>query len=230
MTSVGALVDRQMLRRRLLDEAQRHPGEASRPGLLPRLTTLTISRQDGSGGRQLARAVADELGYEFIDRQILDLLVANTGARERLVSSLDEKARSRLEVWLEGMMTGHYLGSVEYSRWLARSIRALAWSGSVVILGRGANIVLGPEGGFHVRVVAPREQRIRNLVAAAGLSADAAERRVDANDRDRAEFHRRQFGADIDDPAAYHLFINTGLVPLDTARDVVIAAWRRINA
>jgi cytidylate kinase len=227
MTSVQSLVDREMLRRRLLIESLIDTPATPHPVSPAGLRTITISRQEGSGGQRLAADIAASLGFELIDRQILELLVANTGVRERLVSSLDERTRSRLELWLEGMMTGRSLGGAEYSRWLARSILALARKGGTVILGRGANFVLGEDSGLHIRVVAPRAVRVRNLMSVAGLTRELAERRVDAVDHERAQFCRHEFGADINDPAWYHLVINTGLVSLEDALDLVLAAWRR---
>ena len=99
MTSIEALIDRQLTRRRLLEAAQKARAKSpdEKP---PLLRAITVSRETGSGGRTLAGRLAQKLNFEFIDRQIVDRLVKDTGARERLIASLDERTRSSHSVGL----------------------------------------------------------------------------------------------------------------------------------
>jgi len=227
MRSVEALVDRQIKRRELAQraaEAKADTGEEEKPAPL---RVVTISRQAGSGGRTLAPRIASLLDFEFIDRQILDLLVKNTGARERLINSLDERTRSGIDLWVEGALTRRYVDRAEYTQWLAKTIVALAEHGDSVILGRGGNVILGPRGGLHIRVVAPKEIRTENLVKYDGLSPDDARKRIEKLDGERRRFYREGFGADIDNPEDYHLIINMGRIDLESAAEVVLAAWKR---
>ena len=226
MTSIEALVDRQMKQRALREQAVREQTVSGEIRTAP-LRVITISRQAGSGGRTLGPQLASRLGFEFVDRQILDLLVKNTGARERLIDSLDERARSGIELWVEGILTQRYIDREEYVRWLAKTINVLAENGNCVILGRAGNVILGPRGGFHVRVVAPKELRIANLVNFEGLSIPDAQKRVETLDEERRRFYRDCFNADIDNPLDYNLIVNTGRMGLATALDLIVAAWYR---
>jgi cytidylate kinase len=226
MTSIEALIDRQLTRRQLLERAQkaRPPVGEEKP---PLLRVITVSRETGSGGRTLAARLAQALKYEFIDRQIVDQLVEDTGARERLIASLDERTRNGVVLWVEGILTGRYIDRSEYTQALCKSITTLAEHGDAVILGRGANVILGPRGGLHVRVIAPPEVRVQNLMRHMGMSPRQAREHVDLNDEDRRRFYVEILHADIDNPNDYHMVINTGRVNLDLAQELVLLAWEK---
>jgi cytidylate kinase len=227
--SIEALIDRQLTRRQLLERARGPKPVAA--GLAPSpLQVITISREAGSGGRPLAERLAARLQFELVDRQILDLLAQNTGARERLIASLDEHARSAIDMWVEGILTGRYIDRREYAHELCRSVTALAEHGHAVIIGRAANVILGPRGGLHVRVTAPREFRVKALMEHLALSAHEADLRIKKLDDERRQFYTEILHADVDNPTDYHLTINTGRVPLDTAEELVLIAWNRYLA
>lgn len=224
MTSIQALIDRQLTRRQVLEKAQ-----ATRPitrhQVPPPLKVITISRETGSGGRTLAKNLAAHLEFEFIDHQIVDKLVEDSGARERLFNSLDERSRSGVALWVEGLLTGRYIDRSEYAQLLIKSVTALAEHGHVVILGRGANVILGPRGGFHVRVTAPADIRIENLVRHSNMSVREAQEHVERCDEERRQFCTDMFDSEVDNPHDYHLVINTARIPLETAEDLVLHAW-----
>jgi cytidylate kinase len=224
MTSIEALVDRQMKRRALAEQAAQEKAASGQPVFAP-LRVITISRQAGSGGRKLAPHIASMLNFELIDRQILDLLIKNTGARERLINSLDERTQSGIDLWVEGVLTQRYVDRTEYAHLLAKTINILAENGNAVILGRAANIILGKRGGFHVRIVAPRDMRIANLMEYENLTLEAARKRIAQFDEERRKFYRDCFDADIDNPGDYHLMINTGKISLSAAAQTILTGW-----
>jgi cytidylate kinase len=224
MTSIEALIDRQLTRRRVFERAPRPqiPAPDEKP---PLLRVITVSRETGSGGRTLAVQLSKRLNFEFIDRQIVDKLIEDTGARERLIVSLDERTRSGVALWVEGILTGRYIDQSEYANALCHSITTLAEYGDAVILGRGANVILGPRGGLHVRVIAPPEVRVQNLMRHMGMAPREAREHIDLCDEERRRFNAEILNADIDNPNDYHLVINTGLVNLDLAEDLIMLAW-----
>ena len=93
MTSIEALVNRHLMRLEMKQQSAA-PKKNREAGSPPPLRVITISRQTGSGGRAIARSLASVLGLEFVDRQILDYIVQNTGARDKLIDSLDERVFS----------------------------------------------------------------------------------------------------------------------------------------
>ena len=226
MTSIETLVDRQLNRLALRQRAQGVRSAAAEAAVSP-LRVITISRQMGSGGHTLAVRLAEDLDFEFIDRQIIDFITQNTGAQAKLIASLDERTRSGVDLWVEGILHGRYVDRSEYTHWLIKSITAMAEHGNAVILGRAGNVILAKRGGLHVRVVAPKELRIGNLVKHEGISSAEATRRVDESDAQRRKLYREDFGADIEDPLSYHLVLNMGRMAMDEALEIVRAAWTR---
>lgn len=224
MTSIEALIDRQLTRRQVFERAPKvkAPSSEEKP---PRLRVITVSRETGSGGRTLAGRIAKQLGYDLIDRQIVEKLVEDTGARERLIASLDERTRSGVALWVEGIMTGRYIDESEYANALCRSITTLAEHGDAVIIGRGANVILGPRGGLHVRIIAPPEVRVQNLMRHMGMAPREAREHIDLCDEERRSFYAEFLNADVDNPNDYHLVINTGRISLDVAERLVLQAW-----
>jgi cytidylate kinase len=188
---------------------------------------ITISREGGSGGSRIADLVARRFDYTLLDRDVIDRICASSGTRRHIVEALDEHVRSQVANWCEAMVAQHYTDSSDYVRFLLETICSIAALGGVVVVGRGSNIIVGPERGLHVRVVAPRDERVQRVVDEARLDRREADREVTARDRDRAEFIRKVFGRKIADPAGYDLVINTGGLSLDEAVDVIAEAARR---
>jgi cytidylate kinase len=72
--------------------------------------------------------------------------------------------------------------------------------------------------------VCPLEQRIAELAEREHITTAAARAMVADADRDRRAFVRDLYGKDIDDPAGYDLWVNTGTLSLDAAADIIVAA------
>lgn len=96
-----------------------------------------------------------------------------------------------------------------------------------VIVGRGANFILPPSDCFRVRIVAPLEERVRNLAHLLDLSPTRARRLVLRRESDRKAFAQYYFKQDIGDPEHYDLVVNTGTFDLKQASDAVIAGFER---
>jgi cytidylate kinase len=93
-----------------------------------------------------------------------------------------------------------------------------------LIVGRGANFILPHEKRFSVRVVAPLDVRIQNIVRRFGVSTEEAKRRVIRRESRRSAFIRQSFNADISDPIHYNLTMNTGTMSIESAVEAVIGA------
>ena len=99
--------------------------------------------------------------------------------------------------------------------------------GNAVIIGRGANFILPKERMFRVRVIAPLELRIQNVMQEYGTSEEETKRRVLRTESNRHAFIRKYFNAGIADPENYDFLINTGTLKLDAAVHAVIGAMGR---
>lgn len=223
MPGIENIIDRQLRRWELERAMRRHQaGEPHEPHAFQ--PVITVSRQRGSGGSVIAERLSQRFGYTLLHRDIIDRICRSSGHMRRIVESLDGHAKPELTVWFEAMLGQRYMDAGDYLKHLLQIIDSMARLGGVVVVGRGSNLVVGIERGFHVRVVAPREQRIRAIAARDGKSVREAERDVDASDRDRTEFVRKAFGRDINDPLAYDLIVNLGGTSLAAATSLIAAA------
>ncbi len=113
----------------------------------------------------------------------------------------------------------------ELVKMLNQVIEKRAREGNVLLVGQGTQVLLRSyPGALHVRIVAPQEHRIATLQAREELSKTAALRKIRSSDRERAEYVRRFHNARWDDPLLYHLVINTALVPVPVAVELIAAA------
>ena len=99
--------------------------------------------------------------------------------------------------------------------------------GKVVIVGRGGNLILPGGDGVRVRLVALEEHRIAALVEREGLSLEAAVQALKKQDADRADFIRRHFRVDSNDPTRFDMVLNLSTIGMDTAVDLICQAARR---
>ncbi|MCK6551868.1 cytidylate kinase-like family protein [Myxococcota bacterium] len=214
--SIEQLVEAQVRRWQAMQEAP--------PKVEKRQPVVTVSREHGALGGELAKRLADKLGFELWDKALLEAVAARSGASRAMIETFDEHTRSGLEDMLAGMVYGVAATEGEYVRELARVIYAVSIRGKSVILGRGAAFVLKPHAVLRVRVVCPLEQRTARIMARDHLSRDAAEKEIHRVDRDRARFNEKSWGRVTSDDYAYDLVINTAYLPIEHAVDVVAAA------
>jgi cytidylate kinase len=105
----------------------------------------------------------------------------------------------------------------------------LVQEGNTIIVGRAGQAILKDHPNiFHLRVVAPFETRIQRIVQAHGIPPQAARAQMEDSDQYRADYLRCFYDIDWNDPALYHLIINTGQMDLETSAEVVCTAVNEI--
>lgn len=183
------------------------------------MSAITISRQMGSLGDELAWQVAQQLGWRRIGRDLINQAAMAAGAPQVALAEIDELDFFGLRPSAKERRA--------YQRQVERFILDLAEEGNVVIVGRGGQIILrGRPDVLHVRIVAPFETRAARLQQQKKLSAEAAQACLETSNKARTHYLRRNYKAYLDDPTLYHLMINTGLLSLSQAVDLVIYTFR----
>ena len=197
---------------------------------------ITISRQYGAGGSEVARLIAARLGWSVVDNELIDLVARRAGLSPADVAQQDERAPGFVERLAQTLAVSSQefaipdpglvseLPSPSLVRITEAVVKEIAAQGRAVLVGRAAPAVLAQESGaLHVKVVAPRAPRIRYAMEREGLDARAAEKHMDAIDAQRARYHREYYSRDWNDPALYHLTVNTGFMGYEGAADVVLS-------
>ncbi len=178
---------------------------------------VAISRLPGARGELVAARLASELGYDLFDREIIHEIAGRAHLSDRLVATLDERNRSALTEWLAGIMGQQQLSAGGYLYHLNRLIGAMGRHGRVVIVGRGAHLILSPGEALRVLVLAPLEARVAEVAARDAVSAREAARRLTAEESERRAFLQQYFRADLGDPCRFDVVVNTHLLGVEGA-------------
>jgi len=196
----------------------------------PRITALSyiaISREAGAGGGHIAKVVGRRLGWDVLDKDILARVARRYDIPVAMLELLDEK----VDNWVSGIFGSwidHTVVSHErYFACLKRVLKASLERENLVIVGRGAQFLLPRENGLAVRIVAPKDYRIEQLIHEGKHSRREARRRINEVDSSRGNFVRRYFHQNIDDPHLYDLVINVENIGISGAARQIIAALGR---
>ncbi|MBS1849960.1 MAG: cytidylate kinase-like family protein [Acidobacteria bacterium] len=183
---------------------------------------ITVEREFGSGGGEIAAALAARLGWKLWDHALTEEIAKIANVDPRVVQSCDEHVDSSFrrlsKVFLRGSMERSMplAGSAGFDAdtmvsLVQQVINRAADGGNCVIVGRGAPYFLRERSGvFHVFTYASRIEKLRRLKSL-GKSEKEAEELIDSVDRDRIEFIKHYFHADWPTRYLYHLMINTAV-------------------
>jgi len=207
---------------------------------------VTISREYGSGGGEIAARLARQLGWQLIDHAIIsrtarELEVHETEVEKHDYEYVEGTRPGILDRILEQFvpsapMTGGggifvrpslSADTLAYQETMRNIITAVATTGHVVIVGRGGQVLLADRNDvLHIRVVAPLEQRVAYVVSREGLDLEAARKRVQAKDQARTRYMQTQFHSQHEDPHLYDLVINTAVLSLDSTVEQIYLALK----
>jgi cytidylate kinase len=219
------------LERSRRSERGEHPielPEGTRPAEPPPMT-IALSREAGSNGPAVARAVGGLLGWPVYDHELLERVAAEMGLPARQVQGVDEKRGNWLREAVLAFTSAGGATEASYMHHLIHTLLTLAAQGHCVIVGRGAAQVLPPASTLRVRLVAPEKDRIQAIQQRFGVSHAEAARWVRKTDRERAQFIRTHFQNDVADPRNYDIVLNTGRYPVEECAALIVQALHRLS-
>jgi cytidylate kinase len=200
----------------------------------PRFRVVTVAREFGSGGAAIATRLAARLGYQLLDRTLIERIAAKARIAPDVAARLDE----HIDPWVERLGRALWRGGFEavapvderdvvdaerLASLSGRVIREAAGVGECVIVGRGSQCVLRDQPGvFHVFVYGPRDEKLARLRARLGPHRNV-EAELEETDRERMAYVRRHYGESWLEPRLYHLMINSSLGE-DAAIATIVAA------
>ncbi|MFL5658762.1 MAG: AAA family ATPase [Ktedonobacteraceae bacterium] len=216
------------------------------------MQAVTISRQYGSGGGEIAARLARKLGWQLIDHAIIQQTARELGVYETEVSRHDEEyvegTLSRILNRIRNVGAGGTIipptsagvftsgaplaasrpsaaNERAYQETIQHVVRAAANTGHVVIVGRGGQFLLADRRDvLHIRIVTPLELRVAYVASREEPNIHAARMRVQEKDRARDRNMQTQFHRKHDDPELYDLVINTAVLDLDRIVDLICLA------
>jgi cytidylate kinase len=206
------------LDRRLRERFQQDEGPPQ-----ARLSVITVSRQWGSGGTNIAKLVAKELGFSLFDREIIDHVAKLSGAQPEQIASYDEVRPNVISSLVLQMLEGSRPTESNYLRALVKAIKRIGKAGEALVLGRGAHLIL--PHSFRVRIIAPEPLRVQRIAELHDMDPPTARRAVAESDRHRTQFVRAFFGSDPKDAMNYDIVINTERCSIEHAAALIIRGF-----
>jgi shikimate kinase len=183
---------------------------------------VTIEREYGSGGGEIAQLLAKKLGWKLWDQLLTEEIARLADCPKSVVEGREEKTdplyyrlfKSFLRGSYEGSLNAHKLKLVDSEcilKFTEQVVQHAARTGNSVIVGRGSQQFLRKrQDTLRVFLYAPREDKVRRL-RARGKSEQEAEQLVDTVDRERVDFIQKYFHVEWPDRVVYHTMINTAI-------------------
>jgi cytidylate kinase len=198
-----------------------------REGLNHGFPSITISRQMGAGGTEVAALLADRLTinservWTVFDRNLAELIWKNQDLPVPVCRFLEQDIPKGIQDAVQELLGVRTTGShlVEHT---TLTILRLACLGNAIFIGRGANIIMASQKlALHVRLVAPFAKRVRQIEENHRLGTQEAVELIAATDDARRRYIKHYFRAEIDDPINYHFVVNTGLTGYEEAARMI---------
>lgn len=190
---------------------------------------ITISREFGSGGREIGFRLSKRLGIPFYDKELISMAAEDSNISEEVFHANDEifgkRERNDYEYVSAHPFSSLYEIPVSDQLFLFQSkvIRQLEQKGPCVIIGRCSDIVV--EDGFHVFISASMKKRVERLLAIEKeTDAKKMENRIRAIDNKRKEFYQYYSGNEWGKPKNYHLCLNSGKLGIEKCIDIIAAS------
>ena len=183
---------------------------------------VTVEREYGSGGGEIAQRLAQRLGWKLWDQQLTEEIARLARCPEAVVQQREEKCDPLYYRLFKSFLRGSYEGSLNANklnlvdsetilRFAERVVQHAASKGNGVIVGRGSQLFLRNRNDtLRVFLYAPREDKVRRLLGR-GKSEREAYELVDTVDHERAKFIHEYFHLEWPDRAVYHAMFNTAI-------------------
>ena len=201
------------------------------------IRVITVEREYGSGGGDIAAQVAARLGWKLWDQLLTEEIARRLDCDCAAVEKHEERKDPAYYRLLKSFMRGSYEGSLnaprlkmvdtECVREVTRNLMPeIAAAGNCVIVGRGSAYYLSKRSdAFHVFVYAPFQERVRRLQVS-GKSEKEAMELAEVVDRDRADFITKYFDVDWPGRHRFHVMVNSGMGN-EVAVDIILDALAR---
>src|SRR5581483_8805991 len=207
---------------------------------ISRMRAITISREYGSGGGEIARRLAQRLNWQLIDHEVVVRVAQELGISVAEAEEYDEYVESLVTRILQSLQMIPPIAATQpvippptidappYHEACRRVIEGAFATGHTVIVGRGSQVVLAEHRDvLHVRIVAPLEQRITYVMRREGLNREDAQSRIQLKDQDRIRYLQARYHRHPADPCLCDIVLNTSVLDLDSTVDLLALALER---
>ncbi len=192
----------------MAEVAERTPKEA---GGRPKRPVITISRDLGSGGDEIARRLADRLGLELFDEKVLTEVAARLEDDPAIVRMIDEGFGRAKDMWLYRLFSGNDIGPDTYRDTLIKVVMSLGRLGGVIV-GRGAHVILAESCALRLRIAGSEAVCAHRVMAEKGIGEAEAKTRVHDTNHRRGKFVWDVFHSRLSDASQFDMTLNSDRV------------------
>ncbi len=181
------------------------------------MAVITISRQLGSWGDEVAQAVASRLDYEVICRELINQAAIRAGAPDMALATIDDLGLLSIRPAPKTRQA--------YQQAIWEVMQEAANRDNIIIIGRAGQVILSNfPNTLHVKVIAPAEVRARRISDTLDIPIEAAWAQIETSDRARRNYLKRYYQTRWDDPELYDLIVNTERLTPDHAACLICQA------
>jgi cytidylate kinase len=209
------------LDKRLIEEkkAQKAPSE------IP--PTICFSRKIGVGALKIADLLASRIGYNVVDREILEHIAKEEKLSEKTVARFDEQYTGKLNELVSFLFAEKSFIKSDYARYLFKSVLSIAGVSPTIFVGRGAHLILPRERVLAVRFICSDTYRIDRLVEMLGCTPAEARAKLVETDKEQRAFFDKVFGKKDAIAYEFDLVINCDYITRsEDAADIVACAFK----
>lgn len=222
---------------RLYIETHSKEKEPDKKGKFEKGPCITISRETGAGADVISQKLIEILqrhkkenlpDWTIFDRNLIERVLEDHHLPKTLSELFDEKKHSSIVSFASELLAGQPAIHTLVHK-TTQTILRLAEIGNVIIIGRGGNLVTAHmTNAFHVRLVAPIEDRIKYVQERCGYDYKKAVEFLKEDDQGRKNYIKTYFHRQIDDPLLYHLIINTCRFNFEYAAKIIADSVLRV--
>ncbi len=197
---------------------------------------ITISRETGSGGHTVGKMLAEQLGYDFYDKELISLVAKETHLDEGTIAENGENMSDKTYIDMAS-------GFIPFSRKAKipvdkiqqtqnKLIQSIAEKGNCVIVGRGADYILSKKkDAFHIFIHANMEHRIARVQRHEGIFGEESRirRELEVKDHSRGMLYQFFTGREWGRVANYNLSVDTGIFTKTQATEIILDAINKYN-
>ena len=197
-------------------------------------TVITIARSYGSGGKTLGKLLADKMGINCYDREIIRMASDSSGINEELFGRVDEKLKKSPLFGIvrsnpykgNGVIppeSSNFVSDDNLFNYQAQVIKELAEKESCVIIGRCADYVLKDNPNvIRLYLYAPLEDCIKRVMAQNSITEKETIKKIETIDKYRSDYYKYYTGKEWNDARNYDVCLNTSKVSFDKCVDIIV--------
>jgi cytidylate kinase len=187
---------------------------------------VSLSREVGLGGREIASLLSDNLGWPIYGKELLQLMAEGDPDRLRRYESMDQRDLGFLEDILLSF-TSRDGGRNDYFHRLDDTVHSIVKDRKPIFIGRATDLILSRDKGLRVRLTAGPDFRMESYIQDHDLSEEEARKQIAQIEKEREQFFQNHFHVGSDDASRHDLVLNVERFSADDCVGMILEAMRR---